>query len=245
MKLSANLGFLWPGLSLPQQIERAQARGFDAVECHWPYAQDPLPVRDALQRSGLPMLSLNTLRGASNGLCAMPDDQAAESAILQAIAYADAVDAQAIHCMAGQAPADSTSRFVQRLQWAADQTQRTLLIEPLNPQDAPGYFLNSLDQALEILAAVDRVNVRLLFDLYHVQRIHGEVTPRLLQALPWVEHIQFAGAPHRGHPLDSELNIAWVARAAIQGGYQGYFGAEYKTADTEASLDWLDGFRRV
>ncbi|MGB0966256.1 MAG: hydroxypyruvate isomerase family protein [Litorivicinus sp.] len=245
MKFSANLGFLWNTLPLPQAIESAAQCGFDAVECHFPYDTAPAEVLEALENSGLRMLGINTVKGASNGLIAMPDEATALESLRQSLDYAQAIDAAAIHCMAGQAEpgARSTQRFVQRLQWAADQTDRTLLIEPLNTQDAPDYFLNSIHQAADILAQVNRDNVRMMFDVYHVQRLHGEVTLSLRDYLPIIGHVQFAGAPDRGDPRVSELDIGFVLRAAEMAGYTGYFGAEYRSDDPAASLGWMQQFR--
>lgn len=241
MKFSANLGFLFTDRALPQAIEAAYQAGFDAVECHWPYATDPEEVRRALASTGLTMRGLNTERGATNGLSALPDEGAADRAFIQALNYAVEIECAAIHCMSGQTQPDSSAadRLVGRLQRWADQTDKTLLIEPLNPKDAPDYFLNSVHQAADLLSRVNRVNVKLMFDVYHIQRIHGDVTQNLRDYLPLIGHIQFAGAPNRGDPLDSELDIHYVLRAAETAGYDGFFGAEYRGDD----LTWLDRWR--
>lgn len=105
-KFSANLGFLFNELALPEAIRAAKAAGFDAVECHWPYAVDPELVKDALKETGLVMLGLNTPRGhvesGDNGLSALPDRiTEACAAVDEAIAYAIKIDALCIHVMAG------------------------------------------------------------------------------------------------------------------------------------------------
>ena len=157
MKFSANLGFLWTELSLPDAIRAAKAAGFDAVECHWPYDTDPVNVRDALNDTGLPMLGLNTRRGnvagGENGLAALPVRmEEARQAIDEALAYASTVGAANVHVMAGVADgAHANQTFLDNLAYACEKAAHrgiTILIEPLNPYDAPGYILASTDQAV-------------------------------------------------------------------------------------------------
>lgn len=248
-KFSANLGFLWTELRLPQAIHAAKEAGFDAVECHWPYEEHPEAVAAALKDSGLPMLGLNTRRGdvetGDNGLAALPGRQEeAHAAIDEAIAYAVAIGAANIHVMAGKAkgqPARAT--FIDNLRYAADQAAmhgKTILIEPLNHHDAPGYFLATSDQAVEILAAVDRANVKLMFDCYHVQIMEGDVTRRLTRLLPQIGHIQFASVPERGRPDKGELSYGHLFAHIDRLGWDCPLGAEYKPqGPTEASLGWM------
>ena len=158
-RLSANLGFLWTELSLRDAIRAAAAAGFEAVECHWPYDTDPALVKAALDETGLPMLGLNTVRGDGNGLSALVGYEAeARAAIDQAVEYAVAIGARKIHVMAGFASGEAAHRtFVSNLRYAlarvADRSI-ALLIEPLNHHDAPGYFLQTADQAAAIIAEI-------------------------------------------------------------------------------------------
>ncbi|MEM6487673.1 MAG: TIM barrel protein [Pseudomonadota bacterium] len=245
---SANLGFLWAERPLPDAIRAAHAAGFAAVECHWPYTVPADEVRAALRETGLPMLGLNTVRGApgENGLAALPGREGeARAAIEQALAYAETVDAAAVHVMAGLAegPAAAAS-FADNLAFACASTARTILIEPLNPHDAPGYFLRTTDQARDIVAAVGAPNLRLMFDCYHVGRTEGDLTARLAELLPIVGHIQFAAVPHRGPPDEGELNFETIFRRIAALGWDRPLGAEYRPdGPTDASLAWLDRYR--
>lgn len=243
MRFSANLGFLWADLPLPQAIQSAARAGFDAVECHWPYDTPAQDVLAALTSTGLPMLGLNTRRGdGSFGLSALPHKvPAARAAIDEAIAYADAIDARSVHVMAGMAGGtDAWATFVENLRYASHATRRTLLIEPLNAHDAPGYFLNSTEQALDLISEVAAPNVMLMFDCYHVQRSEGDVITRLRAALPHIGHIQFAGVPDRGDPAQSELDYRFVFDEIRRLGYPAPLGAEYKpNGPTETSLGWM------
>ncbi|MEM9788593.1 MAG: TIM barrel protein, partial [Pseudomonadota bacterium] len=206
MKFSANLGFLWSELSLPDAIRAAKAAGFDAVECHWPYETPVQEVAAALVETGLPMLGLNTSRGnvaaGDNGLAAIPYRiKEARAAIDQAIAYADGVGAGGIHVMCGFAEGlAARDTFVSNLGHACQNTARTILIEPLNRHDAPGYFLQTTDQARAIIHAVGAPNLKLMFDCYHVGRTEGDVMTRLTDLQDIIGHIQFASVPTRGAP---------------------------------------------
>ncbi|MEW9920237.1 hydroxypyruvate isomerase family protein [Marimonas sp. MJW-29] len=247
MKFSANLGFLWNDRPLPDAIRAAKAAGFDAVECHWPYEFPSTEVSDALAETGLPMLGLNTLRGGpgENGLSALPGrDRDARAAIDKAIAYADAIGAQAIHVMAGFADGpDAKKTFLDNLRYARRSCPApiTLLIEPLNRHDAPGYFLKTTDQAAALLSELDLPGVKLMFDCYHVGRMEGDIVTRLRALLPQVGHIQFAAVPDRGPPDHGEIDYRYVFDQISTMGWQRPLGAEYKpSGKTENTLGWLD-----
>lgn len=247
MKFSANLGFLWTELDLPDAIHAAKRAGFDAVECHWPYDVPVEQVQEALRQTGLPMLGLNTRRGGAsdNGLASLPDRVAEARAVIdEAIAYAEAVNAAAIHVMAGVAEgAAALATFCDNLRYAAGQTDRTILIEPLNRHDAPGYFLSTTDQARLVIETVQADNLKLMFDCYHVGRTEGDVVTRLADLLPIIGHIQFAAVPDRGAPDHGELHYPTVFSAIRALGWPRPLGAEYRPGGaTEASLDWLTGF---
>ena len=251
MKFSANPGFLWTELPLPEAIRAAKAAGFDAVECHWPYDVPAADVMVALQDTGLRMLGLNTRRGdvaaGDNGLAAVPGrTQEARAAIDEAIAYAVAIKAANVHVMAGFASGPEAAQcFCDILRHACQQAAPhgiTILIEPLNHFDAPGYFLSTTGQAAEIIRAVEAENLRLMFDCYHVQLMEGDVTNRLRRLKPIIGHIQFASVPDRGAPDHGELSYPHVFSVIDKMGYTLPLGAEYRPeGSTEASLGWLHG----
>lgn len=251
-RFSANLGFLWNDLSLPDAIHAAKKAGFDAVECHWPYEFDQGDVKNALKETGLQMLGLNTLRGnleaGENGLSALPGrEKEARSAIDQAIDYAKAINTPNIHVMAGFAQGQAAhDTFVSNLQYACDKAAIagiTIIIEPLNHYDAPGYFLSKTDQAISIIRETGRENLKLMFDCYHVQLMEGDLSNRLKALLPHIGHIQFASVPDRGAPDHGEVNYAHVFKVISELGYDAPLGAEYKpVAPTNDTLGWLKTF---
>lgn len=249
MKFSANLGFLWNDRSLPDAVRAAKEAGFDAVECHWPYATPAGEVRVALAETGLPMLGLNTRRGdvnaGDNGLSAIPGREAeARAAIDEAVAYAVDVRASNIHVMAGFANGPEAEKtFVANLQFACEKASKhgiNILIEPLNKYDAPGYFLTTTEHALNLMDAVGAANIKLMFDCYHIQLMEGDLTHRIKALLPRIGHIQFASVPDRGPPDRGEISYAHVFRVIAELGYTDPLGAEYKSnTPTDATLDWM------
>ena len=253
MRFSANLGFLWTELSLPDAIRAAKAAGFDAVECHWPFDVPVADVKAALVETGLPMLGLNTRRGdlakGENGLAALPGREVdARAAIDEALSYADAVDAGAVHVMAGFAKGQRAhDTFVANLEYAcAHAGHRTILIEPLNRHDAPGYFLETTEQAKAIINDSGATNLKLMFDCYHVGRTEGDLTTRLADLLPIIGHIQFASVPDRGAPDQGEINYPNVIRKIADLGWTLPLGAEYRPkGSTQAELGWLETMKEL
>ena len=248
-KFSANLGFLWTELSLPDAIRAAKEVGFEAVECHFPFEVPASDVKSALDATGLPMLGLNTVRGNVDegefGLAAVPGAQTrARAAIDQAVEYAAAIGARNVHVMAGRNGAHEV--FVENLTYAAERAAALgvgLLIEPINQRDVPDYFLSNVEQAADIIGEVDKPNLSIMFDFYHVQIMQGDLLRRLETHLPLVGHIQIASVPHRNEPDRGEVDFRWLMAALDDLDYPGYVGAEYVPTDTtQAGLGWLSAF---
>lgn len=249
LKFSANLGFLWQELALPDAIRAAKAAGFDAVECHWPYDTPVDEVKQALAETGLVMLGLNTVRGdlsaGESGLAALwGREDEAERAIDQAIAYAAAINTPNVHVMAGFANGKvARDVFISNLMYACSQAAKhgiTILIEPLNHYDAPGYFLQTSAQAKAIIDIVAADNLKLMFDCYHLQIMEGDISRGLEKMMPFIGHIQIASVPDRGEPDHGELNYEHVFQVLRELEYDKPLGAEYKPAGSiEAGLGWM------
>ncbi len=250
-QFSANLGFLFTELSLPEAIHAAAKAGFDAVECHWPYDVPTEGVKAALLETGLPMLGLNTIRGETgeNGLSALVGRETeARAAIDQAVDYAAAIGALNIHVMAGFASGVEAQKcFVENLEYACVKAAShgiTILIEPLNHHDAPDYFLQTSAQAQEIIKAVQAHNIKLMFDCYHLQIMEGDLTRRLQNLMPIIGHIQFASVPDRTEPDVGEINYKHIFETLTALGYETPLGAEYKPrTTTSAGLGWMDTYK--
>ena len=253
--LSANLGFLWTDRSLPEAIRAAGAAGFDAVECHWPYDEDAAAVRAALDETGLPMIGLNTVKGPREGdvgLGAQPGrEDEARAAIDQSFDYGARIGARAVHVMAGtlgaQDPESCAAAFAGNLVHACERAADAgmiALIEPLNPYDNPDYFLMGLDMAKGVLERVNRPELKIMFDCYHLQITDGDLLRRFEGSVDLVGHVQFAGVPDRGRPDRGEVAYERLLPAIREAGFDAPFGAEYKPGgDTGASLGWMSAFR--
>ncbi|WP_210879720.1 hydroxypyruvate isomerase family protein [Roseovarius autotrophicus] len=249
MRFSANLGFLWTDHPLPEAIRAAKEAGFDAVELHWPYEVPAAHVAAALHETGLPCIGLNTRRGdigaGENGLAALPGRETdARAAIDEALSYGAEIGAGNVHVMAGfAAGAQALATFLRNLAYACERAAPLgigILIEPLNRYDAPGYFLQTTDQAVAIIDELGHQSLRLMFDCYHVQLTEGNLTHRLTELLPYIGHIQFASVPDRGAPDHGEVDFNHVFTVIETLGYHRPLGAEYKPdGDTDASLSWL------
>ncbi len=250
MKFSANLGFLWTDRTLPDAIRAAHGAGYDAVECHWPYDTPADQTLAALQDTGMRMLGLNTRRGniaiGENGLSALPGREAeARAAIDEALNYARATGTGGVHVMAGNSSGPrARAAFVANLRYACQQAHEIMiLIEPLNPYNAPGYFLNSTGLAADIIREVGEANLRLMFDCYHVQIIEGDVTRRIEALLPLIGHIQIASVPDRGKPDHGELDYGYVLQQVTRLGWPHPIGAEYMPGQ-DRDMGWLALFRQ-
>jgi hydroxypyruvate isomerase len=253
IRFSANLGFLYTELSLPEAIIEAARAGFEAVECHWPYQTPASEVADALESSGLSMLGLNTQRGntdkGDNGVAAISGREAeARDYIDESIEYAKAIQCSNVHVMAGFTDQSELAEdtFRQNLAYACDKASAhdiTILIEPLNHYDAPGYHLLNLDNAAATQQAVNASNLKIMFDVYHMQIMHGDITRRLKSQLDKVGHIQIAAVPNRDEPDAGELHYPNLLTEIDKMGWTGFIGAEYKPrTTTTAGLGWLKAY---
>lgn len=250
IKLSANLGFLWTELTLPDAIRAAKSAGFDAVECHWPFEVPSAEINAALNETNMRMLGLNTLRGDLNGLSAVPGrEEEARQYIDQAITYANEIDCGAVHVMAGftDQSADAEAVYVENLRYACDQAKaanQTILIEPLNHYDAPDYHLSTIDGALRTIETVGSDNLKIMFDCYHIQIMQGDLKRRLSNCIDHIGHIQFAGVPDRMEPDAGEIDYSWLLREITEMGWDRPFGAEYRPrTTTDAGLGWMSDFQ--
>ncbi len=253
MRYSANLGFLFTDLSLPDAIHAAKKAGFDAVECHFPYDVPAAEVAQALRDTGLTMLGLNTWPGdkaaGDFGLAALPGRMdEARAAISQAVDYAVATGTKAVHVMAGRTDGGAAAEdaFRANLAHACDLAAPhgiTILIEPINTRDVQGYHLSRTDHAARIIAALNRPNLKLMFDCYHMQIMQGDLATHLRDLMPVIGHIQIAAVPDRGEPDQGEVDYRWLMRHLAGLEYTGFVGAEYRPrAGTDAGLGWLRDF---
>ena len=251
-QFSANLGFLWSDVSLADAIRAAKSAGFRAIECHFPYDEPIDAVQQSLDETGFTMLGLNTILGPLNaGMAALPDSvPEARAAIDQAFHYGSHIHALNVHVMAGKSAGESAERvYLDNLKYASDiaaKNNMSVLIEPLNPSDMPGYFLRDTVHACELLETLNLDNVKLMFDIYHVGRTEGQVIDRFNSCLPLIGHVQFASVPDRGPPDHGEIDFGSIFEAIDQSGWCQPLGAEYKiSGSTEETLGWMRPYIQI
>lgn len=251
-KFSANLSMLFTELPFLDRFAAAARADFQAVEFLFPYAFAAKDIRQRLDDNGLTLVLHNLPAGnweaGERGIACDPARRAEFAAgIVQAIDYAQALGVPQLNCLAGKAPAGVSEEqlretFVGNLQSAATAFKAAglgLLIEPINSYDIPGFYLNRTQQALAILDDVGADNARVQYDIYHAQRMEGELAATLQKHLARIGHIQLADNPGRNEPGTGEINYPYLFAHLDRLGYSGWVGCEYKPASTtEAGLGW-------
>jgi hydroxypyruvate isomerase len=248
-RFAANLGYLFTDRPLLERIDAAATCGFKAIELQFPYDVPAAEVKAAIERNKLTALGINTLPGEEGrfGFAAVPGRESDwRDTFARALDYIGAIGGTAIHCLAGKVAPDARAQaervYIDNLARAADlaaQKNIRLLIEPINPRDRPGYFLNHVEHAADIIARIGRPNVRMQFDFYHVQIVGGDLITRLQTYLPVIGHLQCAAVPTRHEPDEGEINYPAVFEAVDRAGFAGWIGAEYRPRGrTEEGLGW-------
>ena len=246
-KFCANLSFLWKDLDPPARIHAAAAAGFDAVEILFPYDTPAQDMRRALDATGLVLALINcpppNYTGGARGFAAVPADRDRfRTDFRRALRYAQTLKAQHLHIMSGVAEGDDARAcLIDNLTWAcAEAPDQSLTIEPINPHDMPGYFLNDFDLAAQVIDAVGAPNLGLQFDAYHAHRITGDLAATWARHGARVRHVQFADHPGRHEPGSGEIDLAAFFTRLDADGYDGWASAEYAPAgDTDDGLGWL------
>ena len=252
-KFAANLTMLFNELPFLERFAAAKAAGFEAVEYLFPYPFEKDALVQALKSNGLTQVLHNLPAGnwdaGERGIACHPDRVAEfRAGVDQAIAYATALGCRQVNCLAGKVPAgvsreQAQATFVSNLKYAADKLQAArikLLIEPINSYDIPGFFLNTTAQALAVLDAVGSDNLYIQYDIYHAQRMEGELAATVQKHLARIAHIQLADNPGRNEPGTGEINYAFLFRHLDAIGYTGWIGCEYKPRTTTSDgLGWI------
>ena len=265
---AANLSLLYPEHPFLDRFAAAARDGFRAVEFLFPYAYPAAQLRELLDAHSLQLVLFNAPPAGADaasiasawdrgerGTAALPGYEAeCAYGLALALDYAQALGCPRIHLMAGCVPAgaaraDMQTTYLHNLGHAADKAAQVgvqVLIEPLNPRDVPGYFLNRQDQAHALLHTVGAPNLKVQMDLYHCQIVEGDVATKLRQYLPTgaVGHIQIAGVPERHEPDLGELHYPYLLDLIDSLGYTGWVGCEYRprrgavAGGTSLGLSW-------
>lgn len=252
-KFAANLTMLFNEVPFLERFAAAKAAGFEAVEYLFPYAYDKNELAALLKTHGLKQalhnLPAGNWDGGERGIACHPDRvEEFRSGVDQAIEYATALGCPQVNCLAGKVPAGVTreqahATFVANLKFAAEKLKAAglkLLIEPINSFDIPGFFLNYTAQAAAILDEVGSDNLYIQYDLYHAQRMEGELAATVQKHLARIAHVQLADNPGRNEPGTGEMNYPFLFRHLDAIGYTGWIGCEYKPkTSTVDGLGWI------
>ena len=248
---AANLTMMFNEWSFLDRFKAAADAGFVAVEFLFPYEHSPDAVAKALQGAGLQQALFNMPPGdwgkGERGMAALVGREAEfKAGVATALTYAEATGVKRLHMMSGllsHLDHAAMACYEANLHYAGEQLAQhglDLVIEPINGRNMPGYFLNDFDLAARLIEKTGLPNVKLQFDIYHCQIIHGDVTMRMRQAMPIIGHLQIASVPSRNEPDREELNYPFLFDELDRLGYQGFVGCEYNPrAGTLEGLGWF------
>jgi len=251
-KFAANLTMLFNEVPFLDRFEAAAKNGFKAVEFLFPYAYPTQEIKARLDAHHLSLVLHNLPAGnwdsGERGIGCLPDRvDEFRAGVKQAIEVATQLGAPQLNCLAGKAPAGVSHEllrktFVENLRYAAAEFKKAnlrLLIEPINTFDIPSFYLNTTLQAISILDEVGADNAFVQFDIYHAQRMEGELAATMQKFLSRIGHMQLADNPARNEPGTGEINYRFLFQFIDKIGYPGWIGCEYKPATTtEAGLGW-------
>jgi hydroxypyruvate isomerase len=252
-QFAANLTMLFNEAPFLERFERASKAGFNAVEFLFPYAYSAAEIKQQLDQHQLTLVLHNLPAGdwdaGERGIACHPDSvEEFRQGVARAIEYARVLGVHQLNCLAGKTPVGVDPKLlhatlVENLRYAAAELKKAnlrLLIEPINTFDIPGFFLNTTKQAVDILTEVAADNLFIQYDIYHAQRMEGELANTIEKNLSKIGHIQLADNPGRNEPGTGEINYPYLFNFLDRIDYHGWIGCEYKpAANTEAGLGWM------
>jgi hydroxypyruvate isomerase len=252
-RFAANLSLMFNEVPFPERFAAAARAGFRAVEFQFPYDHAASDVARWLQDNGLENVLFNLPPGnwaaGERGMAALPGREAEfRASVSRALDHALVLGTPRLHVMAGMPPAGADrghcrSVYIENLRYAARELARhgrTVLIEPINTRDMPGYFLNSQTEAHAICKETGEPNVKVQMDFYHAQIVEGDLAATFRKFAGGIGHIQIASVPDRAEPDDGEINYRYLFRMLDAAGYDGWVGCEYRPRGrTEDGLGWM------
>ena len=262
-RFAANLTMLFQEVPFLERFAAARQAGFEAVEYLFPYPYAPEDLRGQLAEQQLRQVLFNLPAGdwdaGERGIAVLPErQQEFQEGVARALVYVEALrnggPVPLVNCLVGKLPAGADSAEAQRvlvenLRYAARQLAQagvTLLIEPINPHDIPGFFLRTPDQAAALIAETGEPNINIQYDLYHQQRTEGQLLDTFRRLQAQIGHVQLADVPGRHQPGTGEINYPLVLAALDESGYEGHVGLEYvPQGDTVSSLAWMKTLKQT
>ncbi|WP_395069105.1 2-oxo-tetronate isomerase [Paraburkholderia silvatlantica] len=252
-RFAANLSMMYNEHAFLDRFAAAARDGFEAVEFLFPYEFSAADIKRRLDENRLTQALFNAPPGdwaaGERGIASLPgrEDEFRRS-IETALDYARVLGNDKLHVMAGliepeQSRAAHREVYLKNLAYAAQAAQAhgiTVVIEPINTRDIPGFFLNRQDDAQGVCAEVGAPNLKVQFDLYHCQIVEGDLAVKLKRDMQGIGHIQIAGVPERHEPDIGEVNYPYLFSLIDALGYDGWIGCEYRPrAGTSDGLGWI------
>ncbi|NNU82895.1 MULTISPECIES: hydroxypyruvate isomerase family protein [unclassified Geobacillus] len=258
MKFAVNVSTMFTETPFLARFAKARQHGFSLVECQFPYAAAPEAIACELEAHELSLLLINLPAGdwekGERGLAIFPDrHEAFQRALEEGLRYAVELGVPHLHCMAGVVPKEmareqAKETYMRRIDEAAAALAvhgLTLMIEPINPFDMPGYFLTDIAEAAAIIRDLGRPNIKLQYDIYHMARLGFDVAATFAAYEPLIAHVQFADAPGRHEPGTGALPYREMFAFLQKRGYNGAIGLEYiPSRESSESLGWYEEYRR-
>jgi len=250
---AANLSFMFTEWAFLDRFQAAADSGFTAVEFLFPYEHAPDEIGRRLEAAGVTQALFNLPPGdwrqGERGLAALPGRfEEVQAGLERALPYIEATKVGRVHLMAGIADWNDPQamaayrRSLDHVGARLAEAGVDVLIEAINPIDMPGYFLNSVDNAAGLIPLMQLPNLKLQFDIYHCQIIHGDVTRRMRRLTPIIGHVQVASVPGRNEPDGEEINYPFLFQELDLLGYSGFVGCEYRPrGKTLDGLGWYTG----
>lgn len=256
-KFAANISMQFTEVDFLDRFAAAAAAGFKGVEFLFPYAFSKEDLAEKRSASGVEQVLFNMPPGdwdaGERGLACLPDRVGEfQDGVGTALEYAKALNCPRLHAMAGLRPegADESKlreTYVANLKFAAAETAKAgvmLVIEAINVYDIPGFYLNHSKQGFDIIAEVGASNLKFQYDIYHMQRMEGELANTITANIGVIGHMQLADTPGRHEPGTGEINYPFLFGAIDAAGYDGWIGCEYvPAAGTEAGLGWFAPYK--
>jgi hydroxypyruvate isomerase len=257
LRFDLNISFLLKEVPFLERFQRAARLGFGAVEFPWPGDENLKAIAGQLQATGLKVVLMNfdagDMAGGERGfLNDAARNEWLRARVQRAIEFAAQIGCPRLNALVGntilgKSREEQIDRVRENLAWIADYAATAsigVVVEALNSFENPRYLLTNTRDALRVLAEVDRPNLRYQYDMYHMQRMEGNMIATLREHIEQIGHIQIADAPDRHEPGTGEIHYANVLTVLDSLGYQGYIGLEYNpVASSEESLAWLPGDR--
>ncbi|WP_062787492.1 hydroxypyruvate isomerase [Aquitalea pelogenes] len=256
-RFAANLTMLFNEVDFLSRFQAAAKAGFRGVEYLFPYGYDKQQLAELLDKHQLEQVLHNLPAGnwaaGERGIACLPDRKAEfQDGVGEAISYAKALGCRQLNVLAGIRPQNADPDVVletlhNNLRFAAKALKDEgikLLVEPINTFDIPGFVVSRTRQVLAMIRELGCDNLYVQYDIYHMQRMEGELAQTLQLQLPHIAHIQLADNPGRHEPGTGEINYSFLFSFLDRIGYQGWIGCEYKPKSTTvAGLGWMKQYQ--